>query len=446
MGSSFSKTFIRQGNFYFTENRIDRAAKDIGYQISVPGKGVPVSLRLIEDRETEWYQITSPVLDAGGEMAETFSRALSRELKQPVLHLDCCDSDFARCALFDGKSGTGTLAWINRPYDESEITPADEAAWLSSCYKKWKCKEEDFSSVFSGEYVFAEDGLKKLADLIRLPAEWIASEEDEKDEVVAERWILSSEETGGAPVRHTIEELLSDDIEQNRAEELTARGYKKYNNSPLCWFKVTGREGNEVVCGFAFPTHYDCFEPFFCAQSIYCPLKISNRYYPLHDRDETWEEARHIWSEIWYEKNSDGMSVHYPIDPERAMRFLENMVNELDQMTDLSAVREWKNRTRQVRWFKEEGNSNGIGAPLAYRMFVEALLDGAEEEAKFWSRATAAKLGYISPRFADGEIYDKGLITALPRIYVEQGREACLEELKKVRETNLRRLKKAGIL
>lgn len=446
MGSFFDKTFIRGKNSIIYEKWVHDAAKDIGYTAGVPGSGVPVRILVYGDN-TEWFGVDSPLMEAGSESAEVFARALSREFKAPALQIGCVDSDFAVCSLIDGVNGTESVACINRPYEGVELPPFDPDAWVAASKKKWKCKAEQFERVFSGEYVFAEDGLCELADLIFLPKEALSPEEPDEAGVYArEVWVMPQAQFDAAPIPRTLEERLAAYIDETFAGKLTGLGYKRFGGSSLRWHKVFGEDGKELISSIVFVVRYGHdINIMYGVQPVCCPLVLTDKYFPMHDWMSYWKEAifefpKHMGYNPMFEI-MNGVDRMHPLNgPETIFPYINAFVPEqLDEVKDIPTCR------RFVK--KEFLNDRGLYSyTLAYRLFVEALLDGDEKEAEASARRVLAKhFDFFESFPRDQTGIEKQQIAELPKIFNEGGVPACLEALKKVRDANMRKLKKGGI-
>ena len=450
MGTFFEKTYIRGKNSIIYESWVNNAAKDIGYTKSADGKGVPVRV-VVYGGNTEWFGLDSPLLQTRDEKAETFAKALSREFKAPVLKISCVDSDFAICCLADGVSGSETAACINEPYEGIELPPAEFAAWVAACKKKWKCREEQFAQVFSGEYAFAEAGLEKLAGLIQLPKESLGPEEPEDRCVAREFWVMPEAEFEAEPIPRTLEERLAAYIDETYAERLTVLGYKRFGASSLRWHKVFGEEGRELIASIVFVVRYGYeINIFYGVQAVCCPLVLSDKYYPMHDWNTYWFDG---WFSFIKLKGYnplcmiiDGISHDESFsEPEKIDPYMNGFIPEmLEKITDLSSCRDFEKMDDQYKLYAEKGS---FGYSFAYRMLVEALLDGDEKEAAAWAVRLAEKQNTQHEFFPSSQ---KGVeaqqLTQLPELYLKEGGHACLEALKKVRDANMRKLKKAGVV
>lgn len=447
MGTFFEKTYIRGKNSIIYESWVNNAAKDIGYTKSVDGKGVPVRV-VVYGGNTEWFGLDSPLLQTGDEKAETFAKALSREFKAPVLKISCVDSDFAICCLADGVSGSETAACINEPYEGIELPPADPAAWVAACKKKWKCREEQFAQVFSGEYAFAEAGLEKLAGLIQLPKESLGPEEPEDRCVAREFWVMPEAEFEAEPIPRTLEERLAAYIDETYAERLTHLGYKRFGGSSLRWHKVFGEEGRELIASIVFVVRYGYeINIFYGVQAVCCPLVLSDKYYPMHDHRVYWLDAafefpKHMgYDPIWVK--IDGVDHCFPLnEPKTIDPYVDKFI--LKQLEAVRGIASLRFFTKKNYDLYTQRDLYGFG--FAYRMFVEALLDGDEHQAPKHAEKAYKKYDELLKIPTEQKGVEAQQLTQLPELYLKEGGHACLEALKKVRDANMRKLKKAGVV
>lgn len=446
MGAFFEKTFMRKNSFGACEAWVDKAAADIGYVKSAEGFGAPVVFRTFKDN-IDWMQMESPLLETNDGTAEAFLAALAREFKSAALRITCVDSDFALCRLINGVSGSVSEACINEPYEGFPCPKAEPKEWIAACKKKWNCSEKQFDEVFSGEYVFAEEGLLMLAEAIKLPQAAFDEEPNEEECGELTFWIMPEAEFNAAPVPRTLAERLAAYIDESFAEKLTRLGYKRFNGSSLRWHKVFGGEGKEIVSSIVFVVRYDCdINIFFGSQAVCCPLVISDKYFPLHDHftyyyDAVYEFPKHMgYDPVWIKP-----SVHDPINsPEKVFPYLNAFVPELlETVKDIDSLRKFVKKSRDYE-FNTSGSA--FSYAFAYRMFVEAILAGDERESEKYARKVYNKYKDLFECVPEDRGAENQQIPELPRIFLEKGIPACMEELKKVRGANLRKLKKGGII
>lgn len=415
---------------------ITKAAAAIGYKPSEEGVGVPI--RFTEHPDSEWFDFESPLLEAASETAEPFMLALAKEGRVQVLWLNCVDSDFVACRLIDATNGTDTVACIGTPYEP--LGEPDYDAWAASCKKKWKCKPAQLRSVFEGEYTFAEDGIESLAALLHFAPAILPEENSEP----ADRtfWFVPEAKINETTRPHTLAEKIADFIEREYAAKLEAAGYRRYKNSPVRWHKVVGVPGNEVLLSMVFSV-YRGFEiaPIYGAQSLYCPLELSDKYYPLHDASEYWREARAVFDRRAYlaAVRNQQAEVRLPYRDEEALPVLIDglMLPELAKVTDLSSCRAY--------YLAQEGVLHE-NAP-ATRLWIEAAQDGDGEAAKRWYGKQKARADWWVVQRAENGAWNKDTRRAMLDAFETGGSDALLACLREtVYRDNLKKLKRAGIL
>ena len=422
---------------------ITKAAAAVGYQPCEDGLGVPVSFTQYPD--SEWFDFQSPLLESP-ETAEPFLAALAKEGRVPVLSLICVDSDFVACRLFDTKNETDTIACLGTPYEP--FGEPDYTAWTAMCKKKWKCKPEQFQAAFESDYTFAEDGLTQLAALLHFsPA--ILPEGDERS---ADRtfWFLPNQELNETTRPHTLAEKLSDYMEREYAAKLEAAGFRRYKNSPVRWHKVVGEPGNEVLLSMVLTT-YRGFElaPFYGAQSLYCPLVLSDQYYPLHDANEYWREApreffaKFGWSPVWILNNpeANGLDTHLPFGPEQLPPFIDElMLPELDEVKDLSSCRAYYLTPRKREYVLHDNTPKT-------RLWIEAALGGDEAETRRWYEYEKEEAERVLDTGIIVGYWNQELVLAMVNAYESGGREGLIGYLREtVYRDNMKKLKRAGIV
>ena len=442
MGQSFERILIQEKGMMMLSALVKRAMEELGYTPGEEGKGVSISYK--QSTDSEWFEFSSPLLEPGAEMAEPLLKALSKAFRTPLLHLTCVDSDFVLCRLLDEANGTDTTACINEPYEDLGFGEPDYAAWTAACKKKWKCKQEQFKAIFENKYTFAEDGIEPLAGLLHFsPTGYV----DPGSFMQATDWFLPKEDFAAAPFPRTLSEKLADYMEREYAGKLEAAGFRRYKNSPVRWHKVVGEPGNEVLLSMVFAT-YRGYElaPMYGAQSLYCPLTLSDKYYPMHDANEYWREAKFefFWKFGWSplripgnpETNGWDKVLNFN-EPEQLRPFIDElMLPELDEVTDLSSCRAYCLTPRKRERVLHENTPKT-------RVWIEATLDGDEAEAQHWYEHEKARVDRIIALGCNADPWDQELLTA----YESGGREGLIGYLREtVYRDNMKKLKRAGIV
>ena len=442
MGQFFERVMVQEKGMMLLGALVKKAMEEIGYTPGEEGKGVSISYRQMPD--SEWFDFSSPLLEQMSEIAEPLKKALSKVFRTPLLDLICVDSDFVLCRLIDETNGKDTAACINEPYEDLGFGEPDYTAWAAAAKKKWKCKPEQFKAVFEDRYTFAEDGIESLAKLLHFAP---VDEIDPHSFMQATDWFLPKQEENETTRLHTLAEKLADYMEREYAEKLEAAGFRRYKNSPVRWHKVVGEPDNEVLLSMVFTT-YRGFElaPFYGAQSLYCPLTLSDKYYPMHDANEYWREAQFefFWKFGWSplripgnpETNGWDKSLSFN-DPEQLRPFIDElMLPELDEVTDLSSCRAYCLTPRKRERVLHENTPKT-------RVWIEAALDGDEAEAQLWYEHEKAKADRISALGRNADPWNRELLNA----YESGGREGLIGYLRDtVYRDNMKKLKRAGIV
>ena len=442
MGQFFERVLVQEKGMILLGALVKKAMEELGYTPGEEGKGVSIPYRQMPD--AEWFDFSSPLLEQTSEAAEPLKKALSKAFRTPLLDLTCVDSDFVLCRLIDETNGKDTAACLNEPYEDLGFGEPDYSTWTAACKKKWKCKPEQFKAVFEDHYTFAEEGIEALAKLMHFAP---VDEIDPNSFMQATDWFLPKEDFSAAPFPRTLAEKLADYMEREYAEKLEAAGYRRYKNSPVRWHKVVGEPGNEVLLSMVFAT-YRGFElaPFYGAQSLFCPLTLSDKYYPMHDADEYWREAQF---EFYWKfgrsplripgnlETNDWDTVLNFDSPEQLPPFIDElMLPELDEVKDLSSCRAYY-LTPQKREHVLHENSPKI------RLWIEATLDGDEAEAQRWYEHEKAKAERIKASGRDVDPWNRELLNA----YESGGSEGLIGYLRDtVYRDNMKKLKRAGIV
>ena len=439
MGQFFERVMVQEKGMMLLGALVKKAMEEIGYTPGEEGKGVSISYRQMPD--SEWFDFSSPLLEQMSEIAEPLKKALSKVFRTPLLDLICVDSDFVLCRLIDETNGKDTVACINEPYEDLGFGEPDYTAWAAAAKKKWKCKPEQFKAVFEDRYTFAEDGIESLAKLLHFAP---VDEVDPHSFMQATDWFLPKQEENETTRLHTLAEKLADYMEREYAGKLEAAGFRRYKNSPVRWHKVVGEPGNEVLLSMVFTT-YRGFElaPFYGAQSLYCPLTLSDKYYPMHDDEEYWWEAKREFDRkfgrnplvIRNGSETDGWDrVLNFNEPDQLRPFIDElMMPELEAIHTLSDCRAAYLATRNAEHDLWQGMSK-------VRRWIEAALDSDEaEEQRLYEIIKEHKTVFGTLRTE--------LERALVQAYESGGREGligCLRET--VYRDNMKKLKRAGIV
>ena len=442
MGQFFERVLVQEKGMMLLGALVKKAMEEIGYTPGEEGKGVSISYRQMPD--AEWFDFSSSLLEQTSETAEPLKKALSKAFRTPLLDLTCVDSDFVLCRLIDETNGKDTVACLNEPYEDLGFGEPDYSTWAAACKKKWKCKPEQFKAVFENHYTFAEEGIEELAKLMHFAP---VDEVDPNSFMQATDWFLPKEDFSAAPFPRTLVEKLADYMEREYAAKLEAAGYRRYKNSPVRWHKVVGEPGNEVLLSMVFTTYrgYE-LNPFYGAQSLYCPLVLSDQYYPLHDADEYWREAEFefFWKFGWSplripgnpETNGWDKVLNFN-EPEQLRPFIDElMLPELDEVTDLSSCRAYCLTPRKRERVLHENTPKT-------RVWIEAALDGDEAEAQLWYEHEKAKADRISALGRNADPWNRELLN----VYETGGREGLIGYLRDtVYRDNMKKLKRAGIV
>ena len=425
---------------------IPKAMAAIGYQQSEEGVGVP--FHLIQNPGSEWIDFRSPLLASSSETAGPLLKSLAKEGRVPLLSLICVDSDFILCRLIDEKNGTDTTACINEPYEDLGVDEPDYTAWTTMCKKKWNCKPEQFKAVFESNHTFAENGLESLADLLHFSPAVLP----DGDESRAGRtfWFLPNQELNETTRPHTLSEKLADYMEKEYAEKLETLGYRRFKNSPLRWHKVVGEPGNEVLLSMVLCVRYKECEPFYGAQSLFCPLVLSDKYYPMHDAVGYWREAKFEYPRkfgrdplvIRNNPEAGGWDTVLSFnDPKQLPPFIDDLI-----VPELSEVRDLSSCHALYRNSLKEGNIPSLPCPFpsfaerVSRLWIEAALLGDEAEAQRLCREWKKQEKWWTAQ-------EKELWSEAVRACETDGAQALVAYLRDtVYRDNLRKLKRAGIV
>lgn len=157
MGSFFSNIHIRKtdsAKLSDVEKFLCGEFKKMGFEQAADAKTADETVVLCEADGSSWITVCSGLFERRlSELSEVF--------KTDVMLIECCDSDFIEMNLVNA-DGTDARVTIGRPYyGERE-----------NSYSEWEGKVSDlekFIDVTNGDYVFAEDALNNLDELMGLP-------------------------------------------------------------------------------------------------------------------------------------------------------------------------------------------------------------------------------------------------------------------------------------
>ena len=438
MGQFFERILVQEKGIMPLFVLVQRAMEAIGYVPGEEGQGVSLSYR--QAPESEWFDFSSPLLEQGAETAEPLKKALSKAFRTPLLDLTCVDSDFVICRLIDEEKGTDTAASLNEPYEDLGLGQPDYDAWAASCKKKWKCKPAQLRSVFEGRYTFAEEGLEQLSKLLHFAP---VDEIDPDSFTQATDWFVPRD--GSAPQLRvlTLAEALPPFMEREYAAKFEQLGFRRYRGSPLRWHKLVGEPGREVLLSMVF-TLYHGFEidPIYGAQPLYCPLTLSDKYYPLHDDWEYWREAQFEY--YWKFGHEPMIDVSDRIPKVRCAHEFNKLPPCIDELMlpELSAIRSLADcRAAYLRSKTSERRLWNLESKV--RRWIEAALADDEEDAQRWFEVTKKDIERPEPPFGRNVELERAMVAA----YAAGGCPGLVAYLKEtVYRDNLRRLKRAGII
>lgn len=445
MGQFYERILIQEKGMMMLSALVKRAMEELGYTPGEEGKGVSISYK--QSTDSEWFEFSSPLLEPSAEMAEPLLKALSKAFRTPLLHLTCVDSDFVLCRLLDEANGTDTTACINEPYEDLGFGEPNYAAWTAACKKKWKCKPEQFKAIFENNYTFAEDGVEPLAALLHFsPTGYV----DPGSFMQATDWFLPKEEFSAAPFPRSLSEKLADYMEKEYAEKLETLGYRRFKNNSLRWHKVVGAPGSEVLLSMVLCVRYEECEPFYGAQSLYCPLVLSDKYYPMHDAEGYWKEAKFEYprkfgrSPLVIRNNPEAGGWDTVLsfnDPKQLPPFIDDLI-----LPELSEVRDLSSCHALYRNSLKEGDIPSLPCPFpsfaerVSRLWIEAALLGDEAETQRLCKEWKKQEKHWTAQ-------EKELWPEAMRACETGGAQALAAYLRgTVYRDNLRKLKRAGII
>ena len=116
----------------------------------------------------------------------------------------------------------------------------------------------------------------------------------------------------------------------------------------------------------------------------------------------------------------------------------------LERVTDTASLREF---TKEMPRYELVARTGSTTYSFAYRMLVEAIMDGDGDSALKAAEKANKQLCELFEYFPKSEMsIENQMLEELPLICRDRGMEACMQALKKVRDANMRRLKKGGVV
>ena len=184
MGSFFTSSQI------FNPNQLDREQfinfftdemKKSGY-VTCDSDESELSYILRFSDNSKWVTITSESYEQGNQLSKTDTGRLAKMLETSCVNTVVIDSDCAIMDLYESNGQKADTLIMGRAddYFGDDIPQPSENIWKSflNSGSTW----EQFCNIQSGEYVFVEEGLSKLAEIIGMDNILFSAEEAQEDE------------------------------------------------------------------------------------------------------------------------------------------------------------------------------------------------------------------------------------------------------------------------
>lgn len=170
MGQFFTNIQIRKNDTFDVDNIKDYLMEEMkkqGFELVGDESEADGTLNLYAPKEGDWISVCSDLIDfQNAEDSKKFIMPLSGKFSTDVMSVGCFDSDYLFVNLINENEKTD--GWINiGRYDEMPFLRRTAlAAW------KKRIKEMDrLKEIVHKEYVFAEEAMEALGELINLPYE-----------------------------------------------------------------------------------------------------------------------------------------------------------------------------------------------------------------------------------------------------------------------------------
>ena len=167
MGSFFS-------NISFKKNNIskDKLIEFVNQSSSLNGISAKYLMNIKEDNE--WVTIYDPFEDSDNDIYK-LAQTLNKLLGTPIFIAQCCDSDFMLLGI--AVKNDIDICSVGIPYEEEEKLIPDIQKW--SILFNTNDKKEKFLKIIDVDYVFSEESMEPLAEILGFKEEDINKTYDE---------------------------------------------------------------------------------------------------------------------------------------------------------------------------------------------------------------------------------------------------------------------------
>lgn len=312
MGSTFTNIHIRKSDsvkFSDVENMLCGEYKKMGFTKAADANSVDETLVLCESDGSGWITVCS-------QQFEKRLSELSAALKTDVMLIECVDSDFIEMTLVsaDGKDARVTIG--NPYYGERE-----------NSYSEWEGKVSDlpkFIKVTNGDYVFAEDALTYLDELMGLPIVQGAMFGDYPPE--------NGEGVTVKVLGFSAAKQPSDEPPRLRISGLN--GCLPIPDEPYYAFAVLNKGGASKGLGIVFVGDYIANDDITFTD---CSLHIGNTKIPVELEKIKCDDGSYVLS--WQDKDID-----IPPAPDEKLSFLKKEKLEYERSIDFGYTPHGNNR------------------------------------------------------------------------------------------------------
>ena len=328
MGNFFTSSQIFNNENLTKQQFIDKFCKavaDSGYEVCDSEESEMTYILKFADN-SKWVAITSDEYEHSSETARGDAGIIAKMLGTYCMNTEVIDSDCAAMSLYgkDGKSADMLLMGRYDDYFGDDVPEPNEKIWTQFLSEggKW----EQFNEILEGEYVFVEDGLAQLANIIGMDSgNLLLSAEDNIDDKFV---ILLDFKKAEAKKEKKL--TLNAAFKQVFGEALEPLGFKKVKSKYPYYARLVNDEIIHVITIVSRPDNQ--FEILGGIATLYrqeLSLDISPKY------NEAWLKGNH-----WYSWDSDMYGIEMKYERSKILEFYSgnHLEKEIYRALDVTKV------------------------------------------------------------------------------------------------------------
>ena len=328
MGNFFTSSQIFNNENLTKQQFIDKFCKavaDSGYEVCDSEESEMTYILRFADN-SKWVAITSDEYEHSSQTARGDAGIIAKMLGTYCMNTEVIDSDCAAMSLYgkDGKSADMLLMGRYDDYFGDDVPEPNEKIWTQFLSEggKW----EQFNEILEGEYVFVEDGLAQLANIIGMDSgNLLLSAEDNIDDKFV---ILLDFKKAEAKKEKKL--TLNAAFKQVFGEALEPLGFKKVKSKYPYYARLVNDEIIHVITIVSRPDNQ--FEILGGIATLYrqeLSLDISPKY------NEAWLKGNH-----WYSWDSDMYGIEMKYERSKILEFYSgnHLEKEIYRALDVTKV------------------------------------------------------------------------------------------------------------